>query len=736
MWALAALMVAGCATAPRPRRERVPSDRVAPEVSPMPDPRALAWYAQGLVHEWGSRWEEAEAAYRKVQEHDPSHLEAVFRQSVVKLRRQRASDAIALMESLRRDHPQNTQVLTWLAQIYGATQNQAKAREVLELIVQLDPGRTEAHAQLGAVLAATGREDEAIEALETGSRQALEPGVLYRMLADLYLRRTAAETRTEEQARLRGRTIEVLERLVEEEPDNVLALRRLAELNMQAQDMAGAVAVFERIEALGAADPRIRERMAAGFLALGEEEKAVETLEVLAARPGARSQVHQFLGELHLKLENREKALQAFALAAEAPGADATSALRLALLQLDDDPDAAVATLQRGIRAFPGDLRLVETLAYVELTREGFAQAYEWFGKAERLIAGGAEGPTSPAFHASYAVAALEAGQEARARSLAAEAFSRNPEQLEVFVQYATRKDLERPERYRAVLDALGELYAADARLKAVLATYYHFQEKHEESLPLYEAAERLARESADPGAILTERFLFMYGAASERAKRIEQAEALFKRVLEMDPEHHLAANYLAYMWAERGLHLDEAMRLVDIALQHEPDSAAYIDTKGWIYFMRGDYEEAYPLLRRAYDMMSDDPVVSEHYGDVLHKLGREEEAVEIWKKSLGYDLDDREELEAKLTEAGVDVAALRAEIKAAQEKDAGPDDADTQPPQKETRPDRDDAEPTPTPEPADAADDEENGQDDTEPEPERPDDAPADHEPANGDGP
>ena len=65
-----------------------------------------------------------------------------------------------------------------------------------------------------------------------------------------------------------------------------------------------------------------------------------------------------------------------------------------------------------------------------------------------------------------------------------------------------------------------------------------------------------------------------------------------FLKIIELSPDHPNARNYLAYMWAERGERLPEALEHIKVALEIEPDSAAFIDTLGWIYFRQGNFKE------------------------------------------------------------------------------------------------------------------------------------------------
>jgi Flp pilus assembly protein TadD len=105
--------------------------------------------------------------------------------------------------------------------------------------------------------------------------------------------------------------------------------------------------------------------------------------------------------------------------------------------------------------------------------------------------------------------------------------------------------------------------------------------------------------------------------------------------VLERDPDHAAAMNFIGYLLAERGKDLDEAERLVRRALELRPDTGSFLDSLGWILFQRGDYPRAVEVLEKAVALEPEEPVILEHLGDAYHRLSRPEEAVRAWRGAL-----------------------------------------------------------------------------------------------------
>jgi Flp pilus assembly protein TadD len=107
------------------------------------------------------------------------------------------------------------------------------------------------------------------------------------------------------------------------------------------------------------------------------------------------------------------------------------------------------------------------------------------------------------------------------------------------------------------------------------------------------------------------------------------------RRAIELNPQNAPALNYLGYTWAEMGVQLDEAEKLIVRALKIEPNDGFFIDSLGWVYFQRGEYAKAVEHLERAVELTVDDPVIIEHLGDAYEKIGRTEQALQRYRESL-----------------------------------------------------------------------------------------------------
>lgn len=216
-----------------------------------------------------------------------------------------------------------------------------------------------------------------------------------------------------------------------------------------------------------------------------------------------------------------------------------------------------------------------------------------------------------------------------------------------------------RAEEAATIMAGATEHYPDDAVAWMYRGLAYSAIEKHQDAVAALERTAAIAQRMDPDEFALPTRFDFWIGAAYERVERIADAERHFRRSIAAYPEIHEAFNYLAYMWAEKAMNLDEAEEMVQVALEAEPDNSAYIDTLGWIYYQQGHYEKALETLRRALDKMPDHPTIIDHVGDALHALERTEEAIAYWKKSYNKD-PTNEDIYEKLKREGVDMDALK----------------------------------------------------------------------------
>ena len=173
-----------------------------------------------------------------------------------------------------------------------------------------------------------------------------------------------------------------------------------------------------------------------------------------------------------------------------------------------------------------------------------------------------------------------------------------------------------------------------------IFADFYRSKKNYTLALSYYNQYEKIEED-------LNWRFYFSKGACLERLKKWNEAEIYLKKSVELSPNEYTVINYLAYSWLERGEKIDEATSMLEDAVKLSKWQLGYIiDSLGWAYFLKGDYEKAEKLLLMAYEKTSSESEVYDHYGDVLWKNKKFLQARYVWQNALKLEtIDDERKL-------------------------------------------------------------------------------------------
>lgn len=201
--------------------------------------------------------------------------------------------------------------------------------------------------------------------------------------------------------------------------------------------------------------------------------------------------------------------------------------------------------------------------------------------------------------------------------------------------------------RRAALFDRMDRVEEAEAALRGLaadlpeqpqplvrLGDLLRARNRFPDSVQAYDAA--LARIST-PGATDWPLF-YARGISNERSGNWPQAEADFKRALELAPEQPYVLNYLAYTWVEQGRELPEARRMLERAVALRPNDGNIVDSLGWALFRMGDIPGAIAALERAVELEPRNSVINDHLGDAYWAAGRRQEARFQWRRALGLE--------------------------------------------------------------------------------------------------
>ena len=124
-------------------------------------------------------------------------------------------------------------------------------------------------------------------------------------------------------------------------------------------------------------------------------------------------------------------------------------------------------------------------------------------------------------------------------------------------------------------------------------------------------------------------------GVAYERIGEWDKAEKDLLSSLKAKPDQAYVINYLAYSWIEKGVKIAQSLEMLKRANNLESNDPYIIDSLGWALFKLERYNESKNYLQSAVKLMPADPIINDHYGDVLWKNGNKIQARYYWKYVL-----------------------------------------------------------------------------------------------------
>ena len=171
------------------------------------------------------------------------------------------------------------------------------------------------------------------------------------------------------------------------------------------------------------------------------------------------------------------------------------------------------------------------------------------------------------------------------------------------------------------------------------LANLFKDFEKYEDSIKYYT---KVLNDISSDNPLYSE-ILYKRGVSYERLKLWKKSENDLIRSLNLAPEEPYVLNYLAYSWLERNINLEKSIEMLKIAFNKKREDPYIIDSLGWGMYLTGRYEEAEKLLQKAVQLMPLDPIVNDHYADILWKLNKNLQANYFWNYVLNLETTENE---------------------------------------------------------------------------------------------
>ena len=151
-----------------------------------------------------------------------------------------------------------------------------------------------------------------------------------------------------------------------------------------------------------------------------------------------------------------------------------------------------------------------------------------------------------------------------------------------------------------------------------------------------------------------------------------KRGEEILEKFLAENPDDIGVNNDLGYLYADQGKNLEKARKMIEKAVEAEPENAAYLDSMGWVLFKLGEFKEAITWLKKATDLETgNDATIWEHLGDCYGATKDTAEATKAWEKALKLvneeshpDKELIKRVEEKLKAQKSDVGKVKTESK------------------------------------------------------------------------
>jgi tetratricopeptide (TPR) repeat protein len=524
--------------------------------------------------------------------------------------------AITQFEAVTRLDPSDTDSLVALGRLYRLTNQNSKAEEALRKAIGTDPGSRPALQYLAQLYLDQGNTSDAIATLEKIPAGEMDPAALV-MLGQAYM-----------QSRDYDKALAAYTQALEQDPDNQELRRGHAEALMAAGKTAEARTELQKILRTDPNDAQTWLRLGHLDRVEGKFDEARE--ELTKAK--------------NLQSDNAEITYEQVLLEETTGNDDKAVALIQGLLKDSEKPNGNYTLGEAGNRA-----AFLERLGMIYRNQEKYDQALGAFRQILEL------GPSQTPHGEALMIDTLRlARRPTQAIDEANAAVAKYPKDRQLAMLRASLLGEQgKVDEAIAALNSLLTGGSSDFEVELNIAQVYSTAKRYSDAEAAAQKALSISIKPDDQ-----ENAHFILGSIYERQKRYDLAEAEFKKVLASDPLRGDAANYLGYMLADRGVRLEESVKYIQQALQSDPNNGAYLDSLGWAYLKMHRPDLAEGPLERAAHLITNDPTILEHLGNLHLALGKPQAAEQEWERALkewpqaqgsDFDADEAASLQKKL---------------------------------------------------------------------------------------
>ncbi len=572
------------------------ADRIRPK-------QAELRYAIAQVHLQDGNWDEAERVARELIADSPGYTQTYDFLSAQYFARKRPEDALGVLKTRASNHPTNARYRAQLAAMHYMLEQREEATRILDELLAKESEMADARMEVGDFYVRVRDFDRALKIYEAGVAKNDARRTDYRLKRVLTM---VAQGRFD-------LAMKEVELALKEDPDNSDATSLRASLQLQSGDRELTAAAIGDLQTLIGREPRnpvIRYNLARAHQGRGEVDAArVQYAEAVKIRADFVA-AHVGLGQVSLLKQDYGSAIEAAEKALQLePGNVAAKVVKINALINNDNLRQARYELETYLRETPDSPDLQFQLALIDFHEQRFAEAEKTFralrsrysadprltfGIAEVFMRTGRQkeaigfiqqelqsSPGDTGLQTAIANIALRAGDLALAERHYRKLAEENPRNQDLQLRFG--EVLRRLGQMQASIDVLRKGLQIDSnnpQANLQLAMTLDAAGLKRESLPLYEAT------------------------------------------VKVQPDNLIALNNLAFMLAEEGRDLDQALTYAQRARQLSPSHPDVADTLGWIYIRKNLSDNAIRIFRELTAKHGKNAMYHYHLGMALHQKG------------------------------------------------------------------------------------------------------------------
>jgi len=612
--------------------------------SPADNNRASAYYnfAMGrlyaLMAQAEGNQEQALKAiqyYKEALKADPKAADTYAELTDLYLAVNRSADAVALAQDALKQNPDNIAAHRMLGRVYFSQINKGSQGQIdekalhlamteFQKVVDKDPKDTDSWVTLGRLYAGTNDSSDAEKAYNAAL--AIDPDNEEALTGLALVYGNNGDN---------AKAIEKLKAATDKSP-NPRSLMILAEAYRNQKDFKNAADTEKKALELQPENERLAATLANDLYESEQYDEALAIYSGLSAHNPKETAYLLQIADIYSRKHDFVKAHESIDKAKKLdPGDEEPRKAEIRMFEVEGKQDEAIAALKSLLddttkKVYSKDDQKLRAAWYEELGKlnvqaKHYPEAVEAYKQMSVL-------KDSGPIVAAHVIEVYRTGSKDLPAALreADAALKKFPDEPEVVQEHAF------------VLGDLGKVDEAAKELRGLLngprdretllslAQVYEQAKRFDDAVKAVDDAEKLSTSDEEKSGIF-----FMRGALLERQKKFDASEESFRKALALNPDDPQTLNYLGYMLADRNVRLDEAYKMIQRAVDLVPNSGAYLDSLGWIYFRQGKLTDAERTLVRAVDLTGQDPTVHDHLGDVYMKLGKTQEAIAQWNASM-----------------------------------------------------------------------------------------------------